>query len=320
MMLIDNFRLDMERKFPCWFMLISPTRASPGRQGFVETLYRTQGIDPRPDTAVLRRGGRRVHVSGSGSLVEPVWEGSPLVFGLWYFAGDTAYALLAGLDEPEEIRVNGAVLPRVLDLDQAAQGWLRYRRMLLVKVSNGDGASVTVHGAVPEVPLELFAGGTAASAEWNAGELKGWFGGSPPAAPVTVAVTDDGLRFDGESETVRLVSPPVERAADALATGTVTLGTPAPEGEGRLFWCRADAPRFHAERSVPLTFRTQGRGGSAGFRLDTHPEWRGTITRLRVDLPLAGGLSVKTVRLSRNADRFGDARGGDESGQSEQFP
>lgn len=86
-------------------------------------------------------------------------------------------------------------------------------------------------------------------------------------------------------------------------------------GTATLLFATADAPTFDAARSVKVDLAAAAQG--LAVRLADHPAWKGTITRLRLDLPPTGFVGLDDVRLSASSapaagastDGAGDAGG-----------
>lgn len=301
MQLIDNFWLHSPRRFPCWFMMISPTRVSPLRQGFVESLYRLMGVDPRPHTVVLRREEGRVHVTAVGRLSEVRMEaGSRLTFRTNHVPSDVGHALITGLSKPTRVLGDGQELPQASDLDGVKEGWVRYRRMLLLKLA---GPRVAVEGVGLDQTLDAYeeTRATADEIRWGPDDLKGWARGRLRGAACTVQATPDALRLEGDARSVSLLSPRLR--LDATQFRRLSIRIRSVDGRaivGRVYWSRRDAPRFAQERSTAISVPPGDGLRTAQVDLKASPEWRGTITSLRVDLPLSGGsVEVAELGLSR---------------------
>jgi len=293
MLLIDNFWLHSPRRFPCWFMMISPTRVSPLRQGFVESLYRLMGVDPRPHTVVFRGEGGCVHVTAAGRLSEVrMASGNRLTFR----SSDVGYALVTGLSRPARVLCDGQELPPVSDLDDVAAGWLRYRGMLVLKLA---GSRVAIERVDLDRPLGAYEEirATANEVRWGPDDLKAWARGRRRGAACNVKATPDVLRLEGDVRSVSLLGPRLR--LDATQFRRLTTRVRSDDGRaiiGRVYWSRRDAPRFAQERSAAINVPAGDGARRAQVDLGANAEWRGTVTSLRVDLP---PVEIAELGLSR---------------------
>jgi hypothetical protein len=86
-------------------------------------LMRGQGVEV--DTKVLHQDPKRVHVS-TGAILKAAKlarTGRRVSFELEYPAGETSYAVIAGLGPGVEVKKDGRVLARTGDLESANEGW-----------------------------------------------------------------------------------------------------------------------------------------------------------------------------------------------------
>jgi hypothetical protein len=100
-------------------------------------LLRGQGVEV--DTKVLHSGDRRVHVSTGAVLksAELTKAARGVSFELEYPAGETSYAVVAGLGSGVEVKKNGRVLARTDDLEATGEGWkVSADGLLLLKIKH----------------------------------------------------------------------------------------------------------------------------------------------------------------------------------------
>ena len=180
----------------------------------------------------------------------------------------------------------------MLDLDAAREGWLRFRRMLLLKLGDAADARVTVRQAGFERPLGVYqeAGAAAGRIRWGPIDLKGWARGRQRGAPCRVGVGLRGLRLEGEAPAANLFSPRLCVDATRMRVLRMALRLPGPgKATGHVYWSRRDAPGFAQERSARLHVPAGEGLRVATTDLSAIPAWRGTVTSLRVVVPLRRG-------------------------------
>lgn len=99
----------------------------------------------------------------------------------------------------------------------------------------------------------------------------------------------DRPRVDGDS--LLLTAPPsplrmvrrVNLEAEAIEAVAIELAEP-PEGTLALFWARS-GELFSCPRCIRLRAPLAGNSRTWTFNLSAHPQWTGTVRRLRLDLP-----------------------------------
>ncbi|MBW8016202.1 MAG: hypothetical protein FVQ82_08450 [Planctomycetes bacterium] len=108
-------------------------------EGYMKAIFLSQGQGVEVDTKVLHAGDRRVHVSTGGVLksAELVKTDRGVSFELEYPAGETSYAVVAGLGSDVKVKKNGRVLARTDDLEAADEGWkVSADGLLLLKIKH----------------------------------------------------------------------------------------------------------------------------------------------------------------------------------------
>jgi hypothetical protein len=98
------------------------------------------------------------------------------------------------------------------------------------------------------------------------------------------------LRVTGPDPFV--LGPPMR--VPAAEYGTLVLGIRAPQGgEGQVFWTRIGQPGTSEGLSQRFQVAPGDDWREVRVALGDHPEWTGTITRLRFDPPGAAGDRVE---------------------------
>jgi len=108
-------------------------------EGYMKAIFLSQGQGVEVDTKVLHSGDRRVHVSTGGVLksAELTKTARGVSFELEYPAGETSYAVVAGLEPDVKVKKNGRVLAQTDDLKAADEGWkVNADGLLLLKIKH----------------------------------------------------------------------------------------------------------------------------------------------------------------------------------------
>ncbi len=93
-----------------------------------------------------------------------------------------------------------------------------------------------------------------------------------------------------------MVGPPIRADARRYKRFCLKMRLVMPKGTspvGQLFWARMDERYFTEPKSVKFPLKPDGQFYVYCLDLEGHPEWRGTITRLRLDPGSGSGIEVE---------------------------
>jgi hypothetical protein len=129
-MYVDWLELTGERRF-----------GGPGWEPelYMKSIFLLRGQGVEVDTKVLHSGDRRVHVSTGAVLksAELVKTARGVSFELEYPAGETSYAVVAGLEPDVKVKKDGRVIAQTDDLKAADEGWkVSTDGLLLLKIKH----------------------------------------------------------------------------------------------------------------------------------------------------------------------------------------
>lgn len=112
--------------------------------------------------------------------------------------------------------------------------------------------------------------------------------GFAPSGAATLAAKPDKTMVIGcKGDDPQAVGPDTAFSADTYGAVTVRAKTPFPT-PARLYFATADAPGFAEARAVDVNVPSDGAFHDVVVDLHTHPAWKGTITKLRLD-PVSSG-------------------------------
>ncbi len=253
---------------------------------YMPPLYLLLGDDPMAETISIYHGQQTMRVSSAATLVavdNDNTDGS-FSFTTAYLPNESTATLVAGINRPESIYLNGMVLPEVVNLAEVESGW-RYRpgsALLSIKLMHGASpAMVVVEGALPH-QVELFpdARSEIRFCFTQDARFEGWF----PQNHLSHATVEDGIfsmhstGSDPYMTRGNLVIP-----ADSVDTIAVHMRTSAGT-VAEFFWGTEESPGFHADRRIGFPIQSNGNFNTYYIDVGAHEDWAGqNIAAIRLD-------------------------------------
>jgi len=248
---------------------------SPG--GILSNVFELMGRPAGVRTEVVREGGQPICINAGPIVSEAKMAGGALEFGLRYDPGNVAYTAVLPLAEPATVEVDGAELPRCNGPSEAGEGWW-YRAgvgCLTLKLRFGEAVRrVRIPNAraiAPEMPPP----------DWEfdtPGDTEGW----QAANDVAPLRTEGGnLVVEVAGGDPYIVGPGMNVGASDYA-GIVLRAKATAPGGGIFFATDSGGMSPQRERGFDLPGDNQFHEVTVDLR--DHPEWKGTITQLRLDV------------------------------------
>ncbi len=260
--------------------------ALTGRKMEPETVIVAQGETKRlnqvPAPPLQSKVPPRIHVTSGAIIERAAWKGDALRVELRYLPKERGYTLIAGLDRPSEVKLDGKLLTgREALTDGDAPGFL-YRRAqaaLIVRVVKDGRATIEVAGVRyrpvgvrPKIARRI-------AFEFD-GDLGGW------------VAAHDLADFDVRGG--RLVAratggdPYLYRRGCAIAPDSVSAivvsMSVAAGRDASLYWTTQDSPTFAEDKTVRFAVKSDGQFHEYRLEVGKHPLWRGKrITAIRLD-------------------------------------
>lgn len=245
-----------------------------------------------PRTVIVGQGDRRLHLTATGRISQPVWDQNGLQFTITYPEGEQGVVLVSPVGRPEEVRLDGQAVPQRPASERPASvhtalehsdepGW-RYDAgyaYLCVRIPRSGPVKVEVRPAahrpisrVPK-PADKIAFDFTDSTE-------GWL----PLHQVENFRTAEGLlqgEMTGPDPYIAryLLRVPGRQAPVLRVRLRTTAGRTA-----QLFWATETSPHFDEQKSIRFPLQSDGQFHEYQLDVGKHPAWRdGLITALRLD-------------------------------------
>lgn len=118
----------------------------------------------------------------------------------------------------------------------------------------------------------------------------------PKAGATTVNFDSPGAWIIKVANDPQIISPPLSINANEYKGVTVKLASLARDRQAQVFFTTDSSPDFSEPKSKLMPIVNDGSYNQVSFDFSDNQEWRGTITRIRVD-PVAGGNGSEVVGI-----------------------
>ena len=256
----------------------------------IRNILELTGRDEDPTTVLLRRRGflrptRLLAITATGRIEKAVWSKDVLSFRVPHMPGKGATVLVANIERPDRVAIDGRAAPDVNDPENRDQEGWRYDSAyayLVIRVPASAKGRVEVRPArytardrLPRLAREL-------RFEFRRGP-DGWLAAHHVG---DLAVRDGKLvgRITGGDP--YLVRGHLRVRGDDCPVVVIRMRC-SHSGGAQFFWATSDSPDFSVDKSI--RFNVEG-GEERDYILGPggHELWRGhTITAIRID-PLSG--------------------------------
>lgn len=235
-----------------------------------------------PRTVIVGQGDRRLHLTATARIDQPVWDQNGLQFTITYPDGEQGVVLVSPVSRPEEVRLDGQPAPERPQLEQSEEPGWRYDpgyAYLCIRIPRSGPVKVVVRPAayrqVSRVPhlVEKIDFDFADSTE-------GWLG----------LHQVENLRAEGGLLQAEMTGPDpyigrylLRVAGRQAPVLRLRLRTTAGR-TGQLFWATETSPQFDEQKSIHFPIEADGQFHEYRLPVGHHPAWAGeVITGLRLD-------------------------------------
>jgi hypothetical protein len=262
----------------------------PGQ--IAKNIYKILGRDIEPGTSVIGSGNQRLRITTRAQVKQASLQNRKLSFEAQFPEGESGWVMVAGLDKPAKILLNGS------DLAQPGSNVWRYvsEPGFLVARLSGSGPHLLEIPGVRQRSGSVFASRLSRIAFDFAGGLAGW----------TAASQVEDLRAeDGLLKGLATGSNPYLHRTGLRVVGwpndLVFVGSQSATGAAiALYWITEDSPDWAEDKSIHLPFKPGPSFNEYAFAVGQHHSWAGkTVIGIRLD-PADGGnggeFAVKSIR------------------------
>ncbi len=252
----------------------------------------TFGPDSPPDSGESVRFRRVppahdpvVAVSANADLIRAGWIGDRLSVNLRYLDNARGHVLVCGVTRPARVLLDSHIIPQNNEgtplAGTAGASW-KYsgaHSALRVRIPK-DGAHEVVVEGVKSAPQPLIARrATEIRFEFAEGN-EGW----RPARDIEGMGTRDGaLTFTTTGGDPYLIRSAMNVPAETVRKVRIRMQVGAGGGAGQFFFTTEAGPQFAEERSLRFEVVADGQWHEYVLDAAAHPQWRGTLTSVRLD-------------------------------------
>jgi len=220
-----------------------------------------------------------VRVSAEGRLIWAAYSRGRVQVEVKPRRGEFVHVVVAGIEAPTEVRVNGRRVPAA---SGQGEGWDYDHRQGVVVIRAKTAALVKV--AVAAAPLKatpkFFTPAAVASWEFDSDDdAEGW---SPTNDLAAFVVSGGRLRTRSIGPDPFSEGPLIAASADKYRRLVIRMKV-SRATDGQVFWTRQDDPGFSESKSMRFALNRPGEMAEYVVPVGDSAEWRGTISRLRLD-------------------------------------
>lgn len=273
--------------------------------GIVRNLWflLNQAQDPEDyETKVLVQGDASLHITTEAFLQDARLSDGIASFTILSPPTDRELiTLVTPLEKPAKVSLAGRELPLLIG-NARGPGW-RYR---------ADRAMVEIRiaGIQGTVTCVLFGVRIVSPPRERVWERPVWnFDTDDDPEDWTVAydlteplVSNGTMKLTSTGFDPYFHSPPIQVDATSVRTLVIRARFYFPPGtvpDGQVFWIRTDDPNWTESKSLHFPLPTDGQWAEIRRDLSTSPEWKGTVTQIRLDPGSGTGIEVEidSIRL-----------------------
>lgn len=260
----------------------------------LRNVYRLLGRDEEPWTQPVALGDSWVRFSGRGSLSNVTAAPGALAFTATPPPRESCWLLAAGIDEPETVRCNGALLARLPTNAPVTEPGYRYdaaHGLLLLRLEEGVASKFLLTGVRGRSADFLPHPATAVDFQFDH-DSEGWMS----AHDLTPATVREGRLVT----TIIGPDPYLVRSfmhVTGKETDVIEIRLRVSAGrDGQFYWTTADSPRFAEDKVLHFALTPGTEWKTYRVYVGTHPHWSGKeITAIRLDP--GNGAAAGTVEL-----------------------
>jgi hypothetical protein len=278
----DNFSALTWLKCPWLF--------EPGQ--IAKNIYKILGRDIEPATTAVGAGDERFRITTRAQVSQAAWKDDVLSFRAQFPEGESGCVVVAGLERPARVLLNGSGL-----LQSRADGW-QYQDgygLLVIRLRTPGPRLLEISGA-RHWAGSLFSSRLGVIAFDFARGLEGWM----PVNEIENLRVEAGLlkgMTTGSNPYLHRTRLKVTGRPDDKLTVKSQSATGASIG---LYWITEDSPLWAEDKSIRLPLKAGPDFSEYVFEVGQHPLWAGkTVIGIRLD-PMDGGnggeFALKSVR------------------------
>jgi len=257
------------------------------------------GREPEPETVIVARGEtrkanevpkalpkgsafERLHITSGGVIEKAVWQDRRLTVNLVYPPKDSGYTLIAGLEKPTGVMLDGNPIPQLRGKAGAGTAGYAYRPdqfSLMVRIPADGRHGLVVEGVRYGRPILIPELARSITFEFDR-TLEGW---APTHDLAAMRAGDGSLVASVTGSDPYAIRHSCDIAPDSVNQIKIRMRVSAGR-EGALYWITRNEPSFAEDKVVRFPLEADGAFHEYTLPVGNHPKWRGRrITALRLD-------------------------------------
>ncbi len=264
--------------------------------GIMRNLMAEMNAPVEPETTVVATDGIPVRVTACAPISGATYnEGAGgLRFRVGKGLGERTFVLVCGVSRPTSVRAGDAVLEELPD--DPMRGGFRYFDDASALVVGLDCARLpgVVEVAGVEARPSVWVRPAAGAIEWDFSQgAQGWFAWN---ALTPLTRTAKGIATTSTGGDPYMAGPLLNVEASRYREIVVSMSVSAGTG-AQMYWTTKESPNFAEDKVVNIGIVGDGVMRDYVFPVAGHPNWKGTITRLRLDPSNVAGAEIEIERI-----------------------
>lgn len=245
-------------------------------------VYKIIGRDFEPKTFKAKKGEETLYITTRAEVSDILWDNDKLNFTITFPEGESGYVLIACIDKPGKVVLDGKELAENANLKKpGSEGWRHSLNWLEVKVPSTKAILEIQNAKYKYATRWTKPGKTVTAIDFDFKEdADGW----APSHHLNPFVVKDGILKTSSFG----VDPYMNRTAVKIELDTIKkikIRMKSSGGTGaQFFWATEDSPKMSEDKSISFSLKPGSEFQEYVLDVGSHEKWKGKrIVEIRLD-------------------------------------
>jgi len=244
-------------------------------------IYKIIGRDFEPKTFKAKKGEEILYITTRAEVSDILWDNDKLNFNLSFPEGESGYVLIAGIDKPGRIVLDGKELKENASLKKASEGWRHSVNWLEIKIPSTK-AGLEIENAKYKYatrwtkPVKKM---TVIDFDFKE-DAEGWV---PTNQIAPFKIKDGVLKTSSLGVDPYMTRAEIKIEPDTVKKIIIRMKSSGGTG-GQFFWATQDSPQMSEDKSIRFGLNSDNEFHTYTLDVGSHPQWKGKrIVGIRLD-------------------------------------